>query len=108
MDHGLKSLDAFTKLVEYGPAALPQLLDSLDDKTPTKLTIKHGGEGISVIGGMWFGDPPAIRWAANDAELIKDMAEQKLEDDKIAEYSDASAEFIAAAKVSISEFPPWN
>ena len=103
MDHGLRNTDAFSRLVEYGPAALPQLLDSLDDKTPTKLTIKHGGDGIITFGGMWYGHPPAIRWAASDAELIKDLAEQKLGDDKIAEYSAASPEFIAEAKNR--EFP---
>ena len=50
-NHGLQRNGAFTSLVELGPKALPLLLESLDDKTPTKLTITHG----YGMGGMWFG-----------------------------------------------------
>jgi hypothetical protein len=45
-----KCNSAFTSLVDLGPKALPFLLESLDDKTPTKITIKHEGG----FGGMWF------------------------------------------------------
>lgn len=49
--HRLKRNAAFTSLVELGPKALPFLLESLDDKTPAKLTIKHH----FPMGGMWYG-----------------------------------------------------
>ncbi len=49
--HGLKRNDAFTSLVELGPTALPFLLEALDDKTPTKLTIDRR----SGLGVMWLG-----------------------------------------------------
>ena len=49
--HGLKRNNAFTSLVKLGPKALPFLLESLDDRTPTKLTMRHHG----MMGGMWFG-----------------------------------------------------
>ncbi|HEY4329524.1 MAG TPA: hypothetical protein VGN88_07300, partial [Phycisphaerae bacterium] len=51
-DHKLKSSEAFRALVEAGPDALPFLLDALDDKTPTKLIIKHD----LPMGGMWFAE----------------------------------------------------
>jgi hypothetical protein len=40
-DHQLKTSEDFVALVKLGPAALPLLLKSLDDQTPTKLVIKH-------------------------------------------------------------------
>lgn len=49
-DHQLKQSAALRKLVGHGPAAMPQLLRALDDKTPTKLTVRHDGS----FGGMWF------------------------------------------------------
>ena len=49
-DHGLKGLSALKELVTLGPDALPSLLDSLDDQTPTKVVIKHEG----VFGVMSF------------------------------------------------------
>ena len=42
--------EAFTALVELGPMALPFLLESLDDKTPTKLDMAHG----FGFGCMWL------------------------------------------------------
>lgn len=50
-NHGLKRNAAFTSLVELGPKALPFLLESLDDPTPTRLTGKHD----QGFGAMWFG-----------------------------------------------------
>jgi hypothetical protein len=68
--HGLKRNAAFTSLVELGPAALPLLLASLDDKTPTKLVIGHYG----FIGSMWLsheisGNPLNSR----EAKLLADV-----------------------------------
>lgn len=37
--HGLKKSNTLAKLVEFGPKAMPFLLESLTDRTPTKLTI---------------------------------------------------------------------
>ena len=48
-DHGLQPSENLNTLVTLGPAALPFLLDSLDDKTPTKIVVKHSGE----FGIMW-------------------------------------------------------
>lgn len=49
-EHGLTRSKAFRKLVELGPLALPHLLRALDDKTPTRLVIKHEW----FMGMMWF------------------------------------------------------
>lgn len=46
--------DPLTKLVELGPRVLPLLLKALENATPTKLTIKHGGLAEGMIGGMHF------------------------------------------------------
>jgi hypothetical protein len=40
-DHGLQSSAAFTQLVTLGADALPFLLDSLDDQSSTKITVKR-------------------------------------------------------------------
>jgi hypothetical protein len=48
-NHGLKHNAAFTRLVELGPAALPFLLESLKDRTPTKLSCAHH----LAMGSMW-------------------------------------------------------
>jgi hypothetical protein len=50
-DHKLQSSEGLKALVSLGPAALPFLLDALDDATPTKITIDHDGP----IGIMWHG-----------------------------------------------------
>ncbi|MFO0828320.1 MAG: hypothetical protein U0572_09230 [Phycisphaerales bacterium] len=47
--HHLITPETIVKLVGYGPKAMPALLRSLDDPTPTKLKIEHGGG----FGGMW-------------------------------------------------------
>lgn len=43
MNHQLKSAPELRRLVELGPKALPFLLAALDDKTPTKLVMRHEG-----------------------------------------------------------------
>jgi HEAT repeat protein len=50
----LKSSDAFRALVDIGPDALPFLLDALDEKTPTRLTIdnRHTMGSLWLSGGM--------------------------------------------------------
>ena len=59
-DHKLRPAEGLKALVTLGPDALPFLLDALDDKTPTKITIEHGGSfaGIHGSGGdpRWFWD----------------------------------------------------
>jgi hypothetical protein len=49
-DHRLSTSEDFVELVKLGPKALPLLLKSLDNQTPTKLVITHD----SFFGGMWF------------------------------------------------------
>jgi hypothetical protein len=49
-DHKLEQSSALRELVTIGPEALPFLLDSLDDQTPTGIVVKHGGG----MGGMLF------------------------------------------------------
>lgn len=55
-NHGLKESRALLRLVELGSEAVPALLDSLDDKTPTKYVVKHE----SLIGGMWFDEDEKV------------------------------------------------
>jgi hypothetical protein len=50
MNHGFGTNAAFIELVKLGPKALPFLLDSISDPTPTKLDIRHDG----FFGGMFF------------------------------------------------------
>jgi hypothetical protein len=42
-NHGLQPSGTLKELVALGPDALPFLLDALDDRTPTRIVIKHGG-----------------------------------------------------------------
>ncbi|HEV3344720.1 MAG TPA: hypothetical protein VG125_30365 [Pirellulales bacterium] len=49
-NHGLEAFPALKELVSLGPEALPLLLDSLEDQTPTKMTLEHR----AVTGSMWF------------------------------------------------------
>ena len=48
-NHGLRPSEGLKALVALGPDALPFLLDSLDDQTPTKIKITHSGG----FGAMW-------------------------------------------------------
>ncbi len=49
VEHNLKRSEALKQLVAFGPKALPFLLESLKDKTPTKfvLNLPHGRVGRS-------------------------------------------------------------
>ena len=103
--HDIKYSDAFTALVDAGPAALPYLLESLDDKTVTQLTIKHPDD----FGGMWYGQRPAIRWVASEAYMIRDLAAEGAEDNEIRQRLDVPAAFIATAKVeNLPHFLPLS
>jgi hypothetical protein len=50
-DHGLKTNHAFKRLVEFGPKALPFLLESLDDPMATKLEVDRA----TLMGAAWLG-----------------------------------------------------
>jgi hypothetical protein len=93
MNHGLKTPEVFAKLVELGPVALPYLLQSLDDKTPTKLKIEHSG----FFGFLAYGTRPSIRWVAGEVEFVQNLIQSNMEAD-IAKYIDLPPEFIAKAK----------
>jgi len=43
LDDKIQQSAALRELVEIGPEALPFLLDALDDRTPTKHTVRYGG-----------------------------------------------------------------
>jgi hypothetical protein len=66
VDHQLRAAIPLTSLVHAGPDALPQLLESLEDPTPTKLRIAKD----PPIGAMWYGrelqgNPEnAVEWTA--------------------------------------------
>ena len=49
-NHGLATASALNELVAIGPDALPHLLESLDDQTPTRIVIDHE----THFGAMWF------------------------------------------------------
>lgn len=49
-DHRLKPSEALRRLVTLGPVALPHLVRTLDDKTPTRLTMRHD----ESLGAMSF------------------------------------------------------
>jgi hypothetical protein len=57
-NHQLESSDALRTLVALGPDSLPFLLNSLADKTPTKLEMHHEGcfGGMSLSNELW-GNP---------------------------------------------------
>ena len=63
-DHKLKRSDTLKELVSLGPDALPLLLDALDDKTPTKIVLKHA----TGFGAMWYGSELGLN-PVNSAEI---------------------------------------
>lgn len=64
MDHQIKSSPELRTLVELGPKSLPFLLEALDDRTPTKLVIKHDGHhGVMEFTNELWGNP------INESEL---------------------------------------
>jgi hypothetical protein len=106
MNHGFKDDSSFLKLVEIGPPALPYLLESLTDSTPTHYTIDYTNVSF---GGMWYGERPALRWVAGEAFMIERMAEGKVSDKEIAERFAAPPEFIALAKAGkLPHFSPQS
>jgi hypothetical protein len=48
-DHQLEPSETLKAIVAFGPRAVPFLLDSLDDQTPTKIVVRS----FSGLGGMW-------------------------------------------------------
>ena len=104
--HGFKEYDAFVQIMRIGPSALPYLLESLEDKTATKLTIDYSR---AAFGSMWFGRRPAVRWAAGEASLIRQLANAEASDAEIAGIVPAPAEFITfarTAKLNSFQFVP--
>lgn len=95
--HGFKEYDPFVQLIKIGPPALPYLLESLEVKTATKLTIDYS---TVATGGMWFGKRPAVRWAADEMSIIHQLADAETSDAEIAEFIFASKEFIALARTA--------
>jgi HEAT repeat protein len=77
-DHKLQRFDALRRLVEKGPDALPFLLEALDDKTPTKLTIVHGS---GPIGFMGFADELGINPLNPDERRPRDQKPMEEPDD---------------------------
>jgi len=63
-DHRIAQSAALRELVAMGPDALPYLLDSLGDATPTKIVVEHR----DAIGAMWFSGELSTN-PANPAEL---------------------------------------
>lgn len=51
VNHGLETMDEVTRLVVFGPKAIPALLEAIDDKSESKLVMEHGGG----MGAMWYG-----------------------------------------------------
>ena len=81
-NHGLKTNETFKKLVEFGPMALPFLLEALGDETPTKLeTIRATLMGAAWLGHEIRGNP--VNQA--ESEALKN-ANTKQEDDIDDEY----------------------
>lgn len=60
IDHGLRTHEAMVRLVEWGPKALPFLLDAIDDARPTKLVLSH----VERHGKMWHAREVPINPAA--------------------------------------------
>jgi hypothetical protein len=78
-DHRLQPSEGLKELVARGPDALPFLLDALDDRTPTRIIVKHGG----MFGAMWHAAELPLN-AVNRAEeaVYKSRAKRPQEDPK--------------------------
>jgi hypothetical protein len=72
-NHGLKGLSALKELVTLGADALPLLLDSLDDRTPTKVVVKHE----SMIGVMSFARELPVNPVNPTEAAIRDVPDPK-------------------------------
>lgn len=64
------------ELVEFGPKALPQLLERLTDETVTKLVIEHGGS----FGIQWYGREIPLNLANPADRRIHRKFEDALDD----------------------------
>lgn len=74
--HGVRHSDTLEKLVMLGPKALPFLLESLDDKTPTQLILRSTeyDKPWTVVGGMGpYGKPLAVAGAVGEFAIWLDI-----------------------------------
>src|SRR5262249_1245939 len=99
-NHDLQPSEGVKALVVLGPPALPFLLDALDDKTPTKLTMMHDGD----FGGMWHATEVPTN-PVNPAEAIahKAQAAKQRDDDRdhVSKYTlkDGDVCFVAIGQI---------
>lgn len=100
MYHGHKRNEALVKLVAFGPKAIPQLLDALDDATPTRLTLEHGG----CFGYMDYCE----RFLARTAKALKwkEYWEAPGMRDEVTLYQPREAEMILKAMAALPAEPP--
>ena len=83
-DHELKRSEALCNLVKLGPRALPFLLASLDNHTPTKLTVEHR----TTFGGMSY--DRELDWnPVNESEsnMIRSLPNGQFPHDGIKKYT---------------------
>jgi HEAT repeat protein len=71
-----KTSDAFRALVEMGPSALPVLLEALQDRTPTKLSVTHN----CGIGFMGFNT--GLHWNPLNPRETRTLSERQAADDQ--------------------------
>jgi HEAT repeat protein len=72
-DHQLKTTNAFRRLVEIGPKALPFLLEGLSNQSPTKLRVD--GVGMTVFGNELPVNP------LNPSEQVRPITRKKMDED---------------------------
>ena len=82
-NHRIKPSVAFRSLVEIGPVALPFLVESLGDKTPTKLKIE--AEGMMVFGSNVTGN--ALNRAEERVLSEEVVADDDADDDRPGSYT---------------------
>jgi hypothetical protein len=68
-DSEYEAIPSFRRLVELGPKSLPYLIDSLDDKTPTKL---HFESGSQFFGLRWGRDIQANPMNSLEQRVLMD------------------------------------
>lgn len=78
VDHGLETSEGLTRLVALGPKALPQLLEAIDDATPSGLVMQHD----SAMGAMWYGKEVGFN-RANEREANIGKAAGLLHDEEV-------------------------
>jgi HEAT repeat protein len=84
-DHKLATSDDFRELVEMGPAALPALLESLGDRTPTRLRIRDQFGGFFGFGEYLPTNP--FNQAEKKALAIKPNENDEGPDELLGEYT---------------------